>query len=64
MLDFADLPDYDFVVLRAAGMVHWEALPLPGLYVGDYGEQYGHRRKEVLTFEMQPPTQTHRHVCV
>ena len=45
-------------------MVHWEVLPLPGLYIGDYGEQYGHRRKEVLIFEMQPPTQTHMHVCL
>jgi hypothetical protein len=37
--------------MRAAGMLHWAVLPLPGIYIGDYGEQYRHRRNEVLLFE-------------
>ena len=37
--------------MRSAGLEHWSVLPLPGLYVSDFGAQYSHRRHEVLLFE-------------
>ena len=37
--------------MRSAGLEHWAVLPLPGLYVSDFGAQYSHRRHEVLLFE-------------
>eukprot|EP00277_Geminigera_cryophila_P008053 CAMPEP_0179433836 /NCGR_PEP_ID=MMETSP0799-20121207/18177_1 /TAXON_ID=46947 /ORGANISM="Geminigera cryophila, Strain CCMP2564" /LENGTH=236 /DNA_ID=CAMNT_0021212067 /DNA_START=155 /DNA_END=865 /DNA_ORIENTATION=- len=37
--------------MRESGIANWAVLPLPGFYVGDYGEAYKHRRNEVILFE-------------